>query len=180
MTTQLFITAVGQDRPGVVAGITGALAGLDANLEDTSMTILGGRFAMVLVVSVGGDVEPDQVAAALAEPATRLHLEVSVHAAGPIADDADEIGEPWTVAIHGADHPGIVHGVAQALADLGVNIVDLRTRVVGSDDRPAYAMVLDVVVPPSVTPDQLVADVHAAAAALRVECSLHPSDADIL
>ena len=57
--------------------------------------------------------------------------------------------------MHGADHPGIVHGIAAALADLEVNVVDLATRVVPGDDGPAYVMVIDVTLPDGVGGDEL-------------------------
>ena len=50
-------------------------------------------------------------------------------------------GEPWTVSVYGADQPGIVHRMTTLLADAGVNIADLTTRVIGDPDRPVYAMV---------------------------------------
>src|SRR5207237_7212888 len=44
------VTAVGVDRPGIVAGLTGVFVEHGCNLEDCSMTILRGHFAMTLVV----------------------------------------------------------------------------------------------------------------------------------
>ena len=178
MTTEMFITAVGRDRPGVVAAITGALAELDANLEDTSMTILGGRFAMVLLVLVPDEVDVDAIEGALAEPARVLHLDVSVHPAEETVGGEEDRSERWTLSIYGVDHPGIVHGVATALADLEVNILDMRTRVVGPSDRPVYAMALDVLVPPG--GGALSERLDSVAAELGVECSLHPVETDIL
>lgn len=178
MTTELSVTAVGEDRPGVVAALTGALAELDANLEDTSMTILGGRFAMVLIVAVPDGVGPDEVAAALAPTAAALHLDVSVHRSEVPPEGHD--GSRHSVAVYGADRPGIVHAIATVLATSGVNITDLATRVVGGADRPVYAMLLDVTVPPSGDPAAVGAALRAAADELGVECSMHDADADIL
>jgi glycine cleavage system transcriptional repressor len=180
MSSEVFITAVGRDRPGVIAGIAGALATLDANLEDTSMTRLGGRFAMVLVVQVPDGVGVTDVETALEGPAAALHLDVSVHAA-----DASEVvdaggADRWTVSIHGSDHPGIVHGIAAALASLDVNVLDMRTRVVGSSDHPVYVMTLEVSVPSSVRAEAVAARLDVVAEEIGVECSLHPVDDDVL
>lgn len=178
MTTHLAVTAVGADRPGVVAALTGALAGLDCNLEDTSMTILRGRFAMVLIVAAPDDLGVEAVASALAAPAEQLRLDVTVR---PSADAAGEVdGATWSLSVYGADRPGIVHRVALALADAGVNIVDLTTRVIGDPARPVYAMLLEVVVPAAVDVDGLRARLATVAAELGVEWSLHESDADVL
>ncbi|MGY6502246.1 MAG: glycine cleavage system protein R [Acidimicrobiales bacterium] len=174
---ELAITAIGADRPGVVAAVTGVLARLDCNLEDTSMTILGGRFAMVLIVDVPEGVDAGQVDDALAGPAAELGLDVSVHPSAG-TDSASE-GEPWSVSVYGADRPGIVEGFARVLADKGVNITDLTTRVIGGPDRPVYAMLLDVTIPDGMASADLDAALTATAAELGVECSMHAADADI-
>ncbi len=172
------VTAVGADRPGIVAAVTGVLMEHGCNLEDTSMTILGGHFAMMLVVDSPAETTA-ALEGALRAPAEALGLVITVW---PIDESvgAPSEGDDWTVSVYGADRPGIVNGVASLLADRGVNIVDLTTRVVGPVEQPVYAMVLEVVVPPGVDAADLGAGLERLAAELGVECSLHPSDADIL
>src|SRR5206468_2792303 len=85
----------------------------------------------------------------------------------------------FAVSAVGADRPGIVHQVTSLLAEQSINVVDLSTRVIGDADRPVYAMLIDVTIPPDVDPTQLTAGVRALAGELGVECSLHPADADI-
>ena len=175
---ELAITAIGADRPGVVAAVTGVLADLDGNLEDTSMTILGGRFAMVLIVAVPDELDVDAVRQALAGPAEELGLDVAVHPSDRTGDAV--VGDPWSVSVYGADRPGIVHRFAEVLADHGVNITDLTTRVIGEANRPVYAMLLDVALPPDVSADALADALGSVASELGVECSMHAADADIL
>jgi len=172
----LAVSAIGADRPGIVAAVTGALVEQGANLEDTSMSILRGHFAMMLVVEVPAGATAAAVEASLAGVATALELTVVVR---PIDDGVPDSppGEPWTVSVYGADRPGIVHRVAEVLAGLGINIVDLTTRVIGKADRPVYAMFLDVTVPGGI---QLAPALDALAGELAVSCSAHPADADVL
>ncbi len=173
------ISAVGADRPGIVAAVSGVLVEQGCNLEDTSMSILRGHFAMMLVVAGPEGLVPEALEQALGEPARRLELVVSVR----LIDDgvpASPPGEAWTVAVYGADRPGIVHGVASLLADSGVNVVDMTTRVIGDPERPVYAMVLEVSIPSDVGPDQLEQRLEGLAGDLGVECSMHRSEADIL
>ena len=61
-----------------------------------------------------------------------------------------------------------------------MNIVNLSTRVVGTEESPVYTMVLEVTLPPDADPHQLEADLEATAGELGVTCRLHPSEADIL
>ncbi len=177
------VTAVGSDRPGIVAAVTGVFVQHRCNIEDSSMTILRGQFAMMLVVDAPAEVNAAQLEAALGEPAAALDLVVTVRPL-PAADEEGTGAAPddnrWTVSVYGADRPGIVHGVASLLADQGVNIVDLSTRVIGSREQPVYAMVLEVALPLGVDPNALGDRLSDVAAGLGVEANLHPSDADIL
>ena len=175
----LAVTAIGADRPGIVAGVTGVLVAHGCNLEDTSMSILRGHFAMVLIVAAPDDLDAATLEQALAAEATDLVVSVGAVAPQHAATDGDGGGEAWTVVVYGADHPGIVHGVASALAARHVNIVDLSTRVTG-DDRPIYSMVMEVELPMGLAGDELQRALDATATELGVECSLHPSEADIL
>ena len=173
------VSAVGADRPGIVAAVTGAFLDYGCNLEDTSMTILRGHFAMMLVVAAPRGVGQQEIEAALAGPAADLDLVVAVRA---IDDDVptSPAGESWTVSVYGADRPGIVHRVALLLAREGVNIVDLTTRVIGDPGRPVYAMILEVTLPADRDAGSLQAALRDLAGELGVDCSLHPSEADIL
>jgi glycine cleavage system transcriptional repressor len=145
------------------------------------MTILRGQFAMMLVVDAPAGVGAAQLDAALAAPAEALDLVVTVRPAGQEgAGGSSEDAGSWTVSVYGADHPGIVHGVASLLAGLGVNIVDLSTRVVGEPGAPAYTMVLEVTLPAGADPRHLGRRLEATAAELGVTCRLHPAEADIL
>jgi glycine cleavage system transcriptional repressor len=176
MGQELVITAVGEDRPGIVAAVTGVLLDHGCNLLDTSMTILRGRFAMMLVVSGPDDTAP--LARALDAATGPLGVRAVV-APAPAAAGA-EGGEPYGLSVYGADRPGIVARIAGLLADRGVNITDLTTRVIGAEDRPVYAMVLDLRLPAAVEPLALGRELDEVGAQLGVHCRLHPSDADLL
>lgn len=173
------VSAMGADRPGIVAAVTGALVDLGANLDDCSMTILRGHFAMMIVVETPPGTTAEEVEAAVVAPARAHELVVAVRA---IDDDVPQSppGRSFSLALHGADRPGIVHRVASLLASESVNIVDLSTRVIGEPGRPVYAMTLDITLPTGCDPDVLAQRLGALAADLGVSCRLHPSDADIL
>ena len=173
------VSAIGRDRPGIVAAVTGVLVARGCNLEDTTMSILRGHFAMMLVVAVPDDLDGAALEAELSTTLRPFELVVAVRS---IDDDVPAAvpGEAWTVSVYGADRPGIVHRVTTLLADTGVNIEDLTTRVIGAKDHPVYAMFLDVRVPESVDRSTFEADLDRIASELGISCSAHPADADIL
>ncbi len=51
----LVLTAVGPDRPGLVNDLSSLIAAAGANLEDSRMAILGGEFAVILLISASAD-----------------------------------------------------------------------------------------------------------------------------
>lgn len=176
--TRFAVTAVGVDRPGIVAAVTGTLADLECNLEDTAMAILGGHFTMMMLVSAPADLAADALEAALAPATDEFSLDLTVRGVDP-ATLAPSEGELWTVNVRGADHPGIVHGITNALAADGVNIVDLDTRVIDGDGGPVYVMVIDVTVPPGTDGAAFTRRLQRVGDELGVVCSAHDADADI-
>jgi glycine cleavage system transcriptional repressor len=170
------VSAIGADRPGIVVAVTRVLMERGCNLEDTSMSILRGHFAMMLVVAAGPDESAVALEAALVAATAPMELVVTVR---PLQDGVPPVvgGAPWTVSVYGADRPGIVHQVASVLADMQINIVDLSTHVIGEESQPVYAMLLDVSVPASVDGDAMVV---ALANLEGISCRAHPVDTDIL
>jgi glycine cleavage system transcriptional repressor len=172
------VTAIGADRPGIVAAVAGVLVGHEANIEDSSMTILRGRFAMVLVVALPDDADPSVLDTELREATAELGLVVHVE---PLAGSGGEHdGDPWSLSVYGADRPGIVHRVTSTLADLAINVTDLTTRVVGAADRPVYVMLLSLTFPAGTDVTEVTSRLDVAAADLGIECNLHPAEPDIL
>jgi glycine cleavage system transcriptional repressor len=172
----LAVSAIGVDRPGIVAAVTGVLVDRGCNLEDTSMSILRGHFAMTLVISAPDDTVAQALEGAVTAATVDIELVVAVR---PLDEEVHRPppGEEWTLSVYGADQPGIVHGVSAELARLGVNITDLTTRVIGSEDRPVYAMFIDAVAPVGTALDEALA---ALADELGVSCTAHRADVDVL
>lgn len=170
---ELAVTAIGGDRPGIVAAVAEVLRARGGNVEDSAMTILGGHFAIVLLVA--SEDEPSALQAALAEATATLGLTVSVTAAGEGRD-----GEEPThlLSVYGSDRPGILAGVTRAVADVGANITDLETRLLSADDRPVYAMVVELALPADVASDQLEAAIENACGDLSVDHMLRTIEAE--
>ena len=48
------LTAVGPDRPGLVNALASLIRDAGANIEDSRMAILGGEFAVILLIRLAG------------------------------------------------------------------------------------------------------------------------------
>lgn len=171
MRNTLAITVLGHDRPGIIAEVTAALASLGGNLEDSSMTLLRGHFAMTLIVSVDSDID------AVSDSLKMLSDEGLTVSVMPVQDESStaSAGESYLLSVHGADRPGIVSAITSVVAAHGGNIVDLTTRL-GS---ALYVLTAEViVVQDSVA--ALRAELESVAGSIGVDVSFLPTDADTI
>ena len=167
------ITVLGRDRPGIIAETTAILAGLGLNLEDSSMTLLRGHFAMTLISA--GDAAAATVAEALAPLEADGRLTVSVREV-PAGEPAPATGSSWVLTVRGGDRPGIVSSIVSRVAAVGGNITDLTTRLAGE----LYLLVAEVDLPHGVDPEEVRTTLRAAADELGVGVTLHEVEADEL
>lgn len=170
---ELAVTVVGQDRPGIIADVTGVLARLGLNLEDSTMTLLRGHFAMMLVCA--GEAGDAEVEAALAPLTAGGSLVVTAREVAPDAGAA-VAGRPYVLTVHGGDRPGIVSAVTRVLADAGGNVTDLTTRLVGE----LYLLVAEVDVPTDGDVAALGRRLRETGRELGVDVLLRPQDTDLL
>lgn len=168
------IAVVGRDRPGIIAEVTGALAGHRGNVEDSSMSLLRGTFAWTLIVSFEG-VDRDELEATL-DPLRRPDLALTVH---PFDDVEDQASRPVTsmqLSLHGSDHPGIVSAVTGVIADHQGNVTDLSTRLVGE----LFVVIAEFDLPVEVDLTGFGGRLNAVAEEVGVVVHLAPADSDLL
>jgi glycine cleavage system transcriptional repressor len=148
------LSAIGRDRPGIVAGVTADLLAHAVNIEDSQMSILGGHFTLVLILAGADDLDPGTLRDDLERTAARLALDA--FSLNEISAAQAPAQPSCIVTVYGVDHPGIVHGVTRALAERAVNITDLQTRLVTEPGREElYAMTLELSLPTGVAQGEL-------------------------
>ena len=167
------ITVLGHDRPGIIAQTTGILAELGLNLEDSTMTLLRGHFAMTLICA--GPADSAKIERSLAPLAEDGSLTVTVRTV-PEESGAGPVAASYVLTVHGGDRPGIVSAVAAEVARVGGNITDLTTRLAGE----LYLLVAEVDLPEGADADALEAALTAVAADLGVDVGLRPLESDEL
>jgi len=178
MRRWFFLSAIGRDRPGLVADLAKLVLECDANLEDSRMTILGTDFAVILLASSTQADAGDR----LAVGAKRLERD---HGLTILLRHLDEGPRPavpapgtrlYKVEAAGEDRAGIVASICGVLAEHGVNIVDLATRSrPGPGGSPHYEMTLTVELPDDVGARALRDALEAEADRLVIDVALMPA-----
>ncbi|WP_111657032.1 glycine cleavage system protein R [Isoalcanivorax indicus] len=124
MDQLIVISALGSDRPGIVRALSGAVLAEQGNILDSRMTVLGGEFAVLMLVS-GNEATLARLEEALPPVAGELDLTLTLRRTAP--REAPAGARPYQVEVVAMDHPGIVHEIAQFFSARGINISDLST-----------------------------------------------------
>ncbi len=167
------VTIIGKDCPGIVAGTAEVLYRLGCNVEDSSCTMLGGEFAMILIVSHEEPFTKGKMMDEFRTLCDAMNLTVSVRTL-----HHDEVyyqapqGELCMVSVYGSDQPGIVYRVTKELADRKINITDLNTKLIGTVDQPVYVLMLEAVLPQEISLDDLTGLLEHLKKELNVEISV--------
>jgi glycine cleavage system transcriptional repressor len=175
------LTAVGRDRPGIVAAVSEALLAHSVNIEDSQMTILRGHFTMMLVVAPPDDADLERLRSDLDGVRERLELEVLGLSPLVETDPAAEPAPTHIVTLYGADHPGIVHAATTVLAERDVDITDLTTKLIADGaDPPLYALMMEIAPPRDADTGELESALRAVARDQGVDLTLRPLEEDVL
>jgi glycine cleavage system transcriptional repressor len=166
------LTIIGRDRPGIVSQVTEILFRLGFNIADSSCSLLGGQFAMILIISHPEITRKEEFVDAFA-PLEETNLSVFVRTLRPGGEIRPEFsGEICMISVYGSDKPGIVYRVARELGDRAINITDLNTKLIGSESRPVYVMILEAILPPQLSLDDLTTIMKGLQAELQVDISV--------
>ncbi len=179
MHKRFALNAIGHDRPGIVSAVTEVLFRYGCNIEDSAMTILWGQFAMILVVTPPGD-GLEGLRQELQDTSQRLQLQLSLNELDESAPASEpQPSVPFLVSVYGADQPGIVSQTTGFLAQRGVNITDLSTRVI-QGKGPVYIMLLEVEAPIQISEAQLKDDLWTLSQELKVDISVRRLETEMM
>jgi glycine cleavage system transcriptional repressor len=170
------LSAIGRDRPGIVADLAELVHDSGCNLEDSSMTILGSEFAVLLLLTGEGDDVEQRLAAGSKrlEWERRLTVFIRPLEGEPIPYSVGKEARPYELQATGVDKAGLVARVARCLADHGASIqrMSTRSRPEPGAGTPIYTMSIRLDVPAGVAEDVLRADLERVAAELSIDVSL--------
>ena len=120
----LVLSALGEDRSGIVDQLSKAILDLDCNINDSRMTVLGGEFAIMLMIEGNwNSLAKLESNCALLEH--QLGLKIMVKQTKGRKRESDLL--PYEVDAVALDHPGIVHQLANFFSRRKINIEEIAT-----------------------------------------------------
>ncbi|MEZ5490089.1 MAG: ACT domain-containing protein [Gammaproteobacteria bacterium] len=122
MATYLVLTAIGDDRPGLVEQLALVVARNSGNWLESSMSQLAGKFAGILRVSV-----PDENVEQLVSELESLSGSLKLVIEKGTGNQSGEVSQTLSLSLIGNDRPGIIKEISTALASQRVNVEELNT-----------------------------------------------------
>ena len=120
----LVMSALGKDRPGIVDQLSKVIFDLDCSIADSRMTVLGGEFAILLLVE-GPWNKLAKLEDQVEDLQERLELTIITRRTEERRAQANLL--PYAVDVVSLDHPGIVYNLASFFSQRGINIEDMTT-----------------------------------------------------
>ena len=176
MNTYLVISAIGQDRPGIVDEVSAFILAHQCNVEDSRMAVLGGDFSLIMLVS-GLQNDVKNLADHLPELQDKSSLTIVSRSAGGPATSRAVPTVPYNLKAVGMDHSGIVHNIAHLLAGMNINVEAAETSSSPAPESgaPMFSMQMKLSVPANLHSDQIRSELNKLGQELKVDIIIEPS-----
>ncbi len=142
------LNVVAEDRPGIVATVSGAVVDQAGNIDVCSQTVLAEYFTLIMIVSFPEEIDADRLRDRIANadanqrgPGLQVHLRpyLGDSLPAPVPD-----GERFVLTAFGADCEGVALRFSTFLAEKGINISDLYAH----SEAGQFVLIGQVQVPP--------------------------------
>jgi glycine cleavage system transcriptional repressor len=145
-STHLVISAIGEDRPGLVESLSKAILESGCSIEDSRMSVLGGHFAVIMLAS-GNWNTLSKLDNSLDQLRRQQSLEIISQRTTHRSPSARAL--PYGVDVVALDQPGIVHQLAGFFSARGINIQEMSTHAYNAAHTatPMFAAHLTVELP---------------------------------
>ena len=143
MNKNLVITALGQDKPGIVNELSKAILDNGGNITDSHMMVLSGEFAIMLLVT-GSIKGITNINSKLDEISKSLGLTLIAKETEQQKSNKERL--PYHVSVVSMDHPGIVHNISDFLSSHNLNIEEIETKTYPAAHTGTAMFSLDMII----------------------------------
>ena len=175
MQDAVILIAAGTDQPGIVDRISGVIFDCGCNLEDSRMSLLGGEFALMVLVR-GSPSALRELEGSAIPVADELGLLLQIRPTGERQNSGSRVADAICYRLHAVamDHPGIVHKITRLLREHQINVVRLDSEMgaAPTTGTPIFSLHLEMHVPASVPVARLRADLQSFAEEENIDISL--------
>lgn len=161
------INAFGKDRPGIVKDVSKLLYELGFNIEDSTMSRLGGEFTIMLIVEGTNNIDVKKIKDAF-KSLEEKGITINVKEISDIEHEKKEPENIYKIVVYGGDKPGIVYNISKMFADNNINIIDMNTEKAGD----LYVLITEIETPENFNEENLYKEIEKLKDNLGVDISL--------
>ncbi|GAB0112215.1 glycine cleavage system protein R [Pseudoalteromonas distincta] len=148
---QIVLTAIGEDRPGIVSELTQLVSDCHCNIIDSRIAILGCEFTFIMLLS--GDMSAiSRIEHILPTKAMELGLLTMMKRTA--SHTQSEFCAGYTLEYTGIDTPGTLSKVTRYFADNNISICSLKSDTFDEQDQTKMRCEIEFNIPVDVDIDQ--------------------------
>jgi glycine cleavage system transcriptional repressor len=174
MSERTVLTAIGDDRPGLVEEVSEFVFARGGSIEDSRMANMQGQFAIVMLIG-GAQDAIDRITTELETLSERSAIHARLTPA--LREGGGAVPRlPYRLTGRALDQAGLVHQVANLLRSLDVNIESMETTLEAAPvtGAPVFAMALVIAVPDDTPIQKLRAELARVCDSLNIDWQLAP------
>ncbi|MCH1921037.1 glycine cleavage system transcriptional repressor [Shewanella sp. A3A] len=168
MTNYLVVTAMGTDRPGLVARLAKLASDCDCDIVDSRMAGFGNEFTIIMMMS-GSWPAITQLESQL--PQLSVELELLTVMKRTSKHTPQNYASRLEVTLHGLDQRGTLRKITAFLAERSLDLGAVRSFST-DDDANTQHLFLAINIPENVNLEDLEQSIAAEAQALNLSCSI--------
>lgn len=169
-TQHLVLTAIGQNKTGLVSELTGLISQCNCNVLDSKMAIFGSEFTMIMLLA-GDNSALLELEVKLPQLAVQLNLLTMMKRTAK----HEELARPqYLVQIEGPDQSGTIKKLTSYLAKNKIDIASLKSNTLFKGGQEWQSADINIDLPESVTPQELKTGLETECALLNMKCVISP------
>lgn len=156
MSREYIITMTAENRVGILAAVTNAMAELGAELREASQTVVCGFFTMIFAAEFPEDREQQVILDHLRGVCGPFDIEVSM-APAIVTEASDSARTVKRLRLCGKDVPGILRRIGVKMSMDQIDIIGMHAWRVGSD---RFELVMKLAIPDGYPLEELPEDLR--------------------
>ncbi|MDR1418740.1 MAG: hypothetical protein LBI80_06330 [Endomicrobium sp.] len=176
MSKYISLTAIGEDKFGIVNTISELLYKEKCNIEDSTMTILHGQFAMILIIKLCSGISKNTLLSKLKNYSKALALSLFCADINSYTQKKRLSKKTFVISVYGADRTGIVYNISKYLANNKINITDVQTTVSKHDGQKIYMMIVESNFPANVLEKEISKGLFELGKSLNINISINQAE----
>jgi len=123
MNINIILSVIGPDKSGIVSDISKIVKNYSGNIEKSRMIRLGDFFTIMVLVNI----DKNNIENLNQELGNYSNYQISIH---ELKNQSNDINENiHTIHLNGIDNEGLVYKITNELAELDINIEELKTNI---------------------------------------------------